>query len=98
MANYKPLTEEHKRKIGEANRGPRLTAEQKLESNKRLTWQRHRAQAKFRNEAHTLAYDEWLTIWGEHLLKRTHRLSRIDPALPWAIDNVILKEAYPKAK
>jgi hypothetical protein len=42
-----------------------------IEHEKYYAWLKHRAQAKFRNEEHTLTWEDWQTLWPTDLfLKR----------------------------
>lgn len=55
---------------------------------------KHRAQAKFRGEAHTITESEWMNLWTEDLWNSRGKhsdaicLSRIDDGAAWAIGNL----------
>ena len=58
-------------------------------------WAKHRAQARFRNEAYALTWEDWQAIWANPMdfLNRGRRpedltLTRIDDDGAWDINNV----------
>jgi hypothetical protein len=58
-------------------------------------WQKHRAQASYRGEAHDLTWDDWRDIWANPVdfLNRGRRpenltLTRVDDDGAWTRDNV----------
>ena len=64
-----------------------------IEEQKRLTFQRWRAQAKMRGEPVELTLDDWNTIWGELWFHRgrgidDYCLTRKDWKQSWNRDNV----------
>jgi len=64
-----------------------------IEEQKRLTFQRWKAQAKMRGEAVELTLDDWHTVWGDLWFQRgrgidDYCLTRKDWNLPWSRDNV----------
>ncbi len=66
-----------------------------------IAWSRHRAQAHFRGEGHTLTYFEWCEFWDKDnaWLHRGRRrealiLTRIDDELPWDKDNCHIITRY----
>lgn len=65
-----------------------------LQADKRYAWMKHKAQAKYRGEEHSLTLDEWLTLWtDERFLQRgKHKdalcLSKKQIADGWHLNNV----------
>ena len=61
---------------------------------KYYAWHKHRAQARYRNEAYDLTFEDWQTLWSdEDFLKRgrgNHCLSlcRLHSKDSWNINNV----------
>lgn len=54
-----------------ADRAKWPTGPDPLRRDKYYAWLKHRAQAKFRNEPHTLTWDFWESVWPDHVwLKR----------------------------
>lgn len=55
---------------------------------------KHRSFRVARKEAYTLTWSEWDAVWTQDLWERRGRgvdnvqMYRIDPALPWAKDNI----------
>lgn len=63
------------------------------QSEHRMSWSRMKAQAKYRNEAWDLTWEQYQEIWADkwHLKGRGSDqlcLTRIDWAGPWHIDNI----------
>ena len=66
------------------------------------SWNLHRAQAKYRNEAHALGWYDWRGIWiqsdGTNLSSirgttaGSYLLVRVDKTAPWSKDNTKLVE------
>jgi len=65
-----------------------------IRRDKYYSWMKHKAQAKYRNEEHDLSWPEFESLWTDELWAERGRLSqeysmyRLDPDLPWTIDNV----------
>lgn len=65
-----------------------------LEHDKYYAWAKHKAQAKFRNEEHTLTWEEWKSIWTNDLFEQRGRgadslcLMQQDIRKGWHVDNV----------
>lgn len=63
---------------------------------KYLPFLRARAQANFRNEGWTLTFEDWCTIWPDHLWDQRGRdsdnyaMTRKNPVEPWTIENTIV--------
>lgn len=60
----------------------------------RLSWQRHKAQAKFRGEEHRLSLDEFIAVWGDNWERRgmfsnDYCLHRKDKTKAWDTENTI---------
>ena len=60
-------------------------------------WLKHKSQAAYRNEAYSLSWEEWQTVWGNpvNFLNRGRKpedltITRIDDDGAWDIDNVQL--------
>lgn len=60
-------------------------------------WQRHRSQARFRGESHSIDFETWVSLWEvDDLWSRRGRhresvcLTQIDLELGWHIDNVTI--------
>lgn len=60
-------------------------------------WQKHKAQANFRKEAHDLTWEDWLEIWHKpsEFLSRGRQpedltLTREDPMGAWTLSNCIV--------
>jgi hypothetical protein len=58
-------------------------------------WAKHKSQARYRNEQHSLTWEEWQIIWSntEDFLRRGRKpedltLTRIDDDGAWEISNV----------
>jgi len=41
------------------------TEEAKIQLDKRYAWMKHKSQAKYRSEEHTLTLDEWMSLWSD---------------------------------
>jgi hypothetical protein len=65
-----------------------------IDIDRRYAWMKHKAQAKFRNEEHTISYEEWCELWTVELfLLRGRRaqdycMYKQDIELGWHADNV----------
>ena len=71
-----------------------ITGDDPVRRDKYYSWMKHRAQAKFRNEEHSITWPEWELIWSDDLWHGRGRtrdcncLMRIDPLEGWCVDNV----------
>lgn len=69
------------------------TGPSELRREKYYAWMKHRAQAKFRNEEHSLTFEDWETFWSDAVFLQRGRqkdnliLTRIDWELGWHVDN-----------
>jgi len=60
---------------------------------KYYAWLKHRAQAFYRKEGHTLSWPKWLELWPDDVWQQRGKrkdelcLTRPDPELPWSDDN-----------
>lgn len=69
-----------------------------IQKEKRVAWLRMKAQAKYRNENFCLTWDDFQCLWTDELwanrgMESTQlAMTRIDPANPWALDNVKIVE------
>jgi len=97
-AQFKYAPKEGKSKSGKPRRmfpenwvsGPDL-----LTHDMYYAWSKHKAQARFRNEAYALTWEDWLDIWANptDFLNRGRQpedltLTRIDDDGAWTRDNV----------
>jgi hypothetical protein len=95
MNNAKTLTNP---KGGGRVRGkvyPHLQTYPGIQREQRLSWNRMRAQAKFRNELWDISWEQFLDIWAAHWHMRGRAvnslcLTRVDWHGPWTVDNTKL--------
>lgn len=67
-----------------------------VESAKRRHYSNARAQAKFRNEAWDLTYEQWLDIWGSYWQQRgkgkyDYCMVQVEVGAGWNPSNVIIE-------
>lgn len=65
----------------------------KVERDQYYALLKHRAQAKYRGETHSLTLEEWRKLWQDHWLERGRTpdslcLVQCDPELGWHLNNV----------
>jgi len=62
-----------------------------------ISWQRHKAQARFRNEPWSLSFEDYELIWGDLWTQRGRgrgdlMLVRRDWHRPWVLDNLVIAD------
>lgn len=71
-----------------------LSGPDPVEHDKYYAWQKHRAQARFRNEDYNLSWEDFQSLWPNELFLQRGRdpeclcMIRLDPDLPWDVSNV----------
>ena len=70
------------------------TEEATIKHDKYYAWMKHRAQAKFRKEEHTITLDEWMDLWTDEAFLQRGRskdslcLQQKDVGKGWHLNNV----------
>jgi len=89
---------------GDGTRGPKIRPERwisgtrELDREKYYAWAKHKAQAIYRREPHSLTFEQWCSLWTDELFIRRGRratdlcLMLIDLEDGWHYHNVTIVE------